>query len=613
MTLALRYAVRSDVGLLREGNEDSAYAGPHLLAVADGMGGHAAGEVASAATITTLAPLDAEDPGPDLVGALADAVATANLRLQELIISDPAIEGMGTTLTALLWSEGYAALCHIGDSRAYLLRDGQFVQITHDHTLVQSLVDEGKITEDDVATHPHRSLLHPHRSLLLRALDGRTIAEPDLAPLETYPGDRYLLCSDGLSGVVTEQTLHQTLASVRDPDKAALRLVELAIKGGGPDNITCIVADVIDSQNSRVPPTWQPMFAGAAANGAPADLRPSARQNSPATRAMRLSRTAPQPVMPEEPTTGVWPTRPNEYQDGYTGTFDTQPFDSGGFGQSDGRSDTGPNRVRDTAAFERSDGFSGHDDDRFGPEADDRGRRGGSHRARHGRYDDGDDDDFARPGKRRWPIVTGALGLLVVLIAGGGYGFWRYNQNQFYVGIDSNQNVAIFRGTNQSLLGINLSSLYSESTLKASMLAASDQAALAQTISQSSANAAHQKINQLAGEARQCQQTYQELATWQRGFAAYQTYLTAKQAAAKSHAHPPTPVTNPGPMPTQLPDGDTCAPSTAFGIPAAALPAPGATTPTPTTTATPTSTPSKTPSAKATPTVTTSTKPATAG
>ena len=150
MTLALRYAVRSDVGLLREGNEDSAYAGPHLLAVADGMGGHAAGEVASAATITTIAPLDGEDPGPDLVGALADAVATANLRLQELIISDPAIEGMGTTLTALLWSDGYAALCHIGDSRAYLLRDGQFIQITHDHTLVQSLVDEGRISADDV-------------------------------------------------------------------------------------------------------------------------------------------------------------------------------------------------------------------------------------------------------------------------------------------------------------------------------------------------------------------------------------------------------------------------------------------------------------------------------
>ncbi len=262
MTLALRYAVRSDVGLLREGNEDSAYAGPHLLAVADGVGGHAAGEVASAVTITTIASLDAEDPGPDLVGALADAVTTANLRLQELIVSDPAIEGMGTTLTALLWSEGYAALCHIGDSRAYLLRDGQFIQITHDHTLVQSLVDQGKITEDDVATHPYRSLL-------LRALDGRTVAETDLALLETYPGDRYLLCSDGLSGVVSEQTLHQMLASVRDLDEVTSRLVELAIEGGGPDNITCIVADVIDARSSPVPPTWQPAFVGAAANGGP--------------------------------------------------------------------------------------------------------------------------------------------------------------------------------------------------------------------------------------------------------------------------------------------------------------------------------------------------------
>jgi len=268
VTLALRYAVRSDVGLLREGNEDSAYAGPHLLAVADGMGGHAAGEVASAAVITAIAPLDAEDPGPDLAGALAGAVATANLRIQELTISDPATRGMGTTLTALLWSQGYAALCHIGDSRAYLLRDGRLVRITRDHTLVQALVDEGTITEDDVAAHPYRSLL-------LRAVDGRTIAEPDLAPLETHPGDRYLLCSDGLSGVVSEQALHQVLASAADLDEVTSRLVGLAIEGGGPDNITCIVADVIDARSSRVPPTRQPVFAGAAASGTHAD--PSCR------------------------------------------------------------------------------------------------------------------------------------------------------------------------------------------------------------------------------------------------------------------------------------------------------------------------------------------------
>src|SRR5215469_5215426 len=122
MTLALRYTVQSDVGLLREGNEDSAYAGPHLLAIADGMGGHAAGEVASAVAISTLAPLDADTTGLDMLKALADAVTSANATLNEITVSDPATEGMGTTLTALLWSGADVALCHIGDSRAYLLR-----------------------------------------------------------------------------------------------------------------------------------------------------------------------------------------------------------------------------------------------------------------------------------------------------------------------------------------------------------------------------------------------------------------------------------------------------------------------------------------------------------
>ncbi|HEY0938268.1 MAG TPA: PP2C family serine/threonine-protein phosphatase, partial [Trebonia sp.] len=507
MTLALRYSVRSDVGLLREGNEDSAYAGPHLLAVADGMGGHAAGEVASAATITTIAPLDVEDPGPDLVGALDDAVARANLRLQELIISDPAIEGMGTTLTALLWSDGYAALCHIGDSRAYLLRDGQFHQITHDHTLVQSLVDEGKITEDDVATHPHRSLL-------LRALDGRTIAEPDLVPLETYPGDRYLLCSDGLSGVVTELTLHQTLSSVPEPDKAALRLVDLAIKGGGPDNITCIVADVIDAHSSRVPPTWQPVFAGAAANGAPEELRQPARQNSPATRAMRLTRTAPQPAAPagpagpEEPAAGVWPSG---YRDGYTGSYDTSGFDTAGYN----RQEPGPREragTRDTASFDRvGGGYPGPDEDLDAPETRDRVRRRGDHRA--GPRGGHAGEEYDPPGKRRWPVVMTVLVLLALVIGGGGYGLWRYNLSQIYVGV-SGGNVAIFRGSNQSVAGISLSRLAQKSTLPVSQLGSSDRAGVIQTISKDNLQDAQSLIDQILGRVAGCRTEWQTLAAW---------------------------------------------------------------------------------------------------
>src|SRR5260370_10581583 len=259
MTLVLGYAVRSDVGLFREGSEDSAYAGPRLLAVADGMGGHAAGEVASALTIASMAKLDSEPPGGDMLAELSSAVADANTRLQEMIIANPAVEGMGTTLTALFWSDGHAAVCHIGDSRGYLLREGELYQITHDHTLVQSLVDEGRISADDVSTHPQRSLL-------LRALDGRSVAEPDLSVHESLPGDRYLLCSDGLSGVVSDETVRDPLSSFEDPDTATRQLIDLAIHGGGPDNITCIVADVVDTATTLLPLTTTPVLAGAAAS-----------------------------------------------------------------------------------------------------------------------------------------------------------------------------------------------------------------------------------------------------------------------------------------------------------------------------------------------------------
>jgi PPM family protein phosphatase len=284
MTLELRYAVRSDVGLLREGNEDSAYAGPRLLAVADGMGGHAAGEVASAVAIGALADLDDDMPPSELQIALSTAVAHANQILHDMVSADPSISGMGTTLTAMLWSGGKVALCHIGDSRAYVLSGGQFQQITHDHTLVQSLVDDGRISPDEAATHPQRSLL-------LRALDGTSEAEPDLSILEAHAGDRYLLCSDGLSGVVSEETLHRTLATVQDPEEAVRQLVELAIRGGGPDNITCIVADVVDSASApRSPDGSSSMLAGAASNGG----RPTIRTDSPAARAHLLSQTKPQ-------------------------------------------------------------------------------------------------------------------------------------------------------------------------------------------------------------------------------------------------------------------------------------------------------------------------------
>ena len=225
MSMALRYAVRSDRGLMRTNNEDSVYAGPRLLALADGMGGHAAGEVASNVVISALAHLDEDRPSDDLLSTLRDATADANDHLRDLVMQDPNLDGMGTTLTALLFAGHRVGLVHVGDSRAYLVRGGQLSQITHDDTFVQALIDEGRLTEEEASSHPQRSLI-------LHALNGADV-EPDLSIREVRIGDRYLLCSDGLSDVVSPDTLLEAL-QLPDPHEAADRLVELALRGRRP-------------------------------------------------------------------------------------------------------------------------------------------------------------------------------------------------------------------------------------------------------------------------------------------------------------------------------------------------------------------------------------------
>jgi len=259
MTLTIRYAARSDVGLLRPGNEDAAYAGPRLLAVADGMGGHAAGEVASSVAIESLTALDEVGKATgDPLQVLERALTRANDALRDMVAADQQLEGMGTTVTALLVDGRRLGLVHIGDSRAYLFAGGQLTQLTHDHTLVQRLVDEGRIAQDEAGQHPQRSLI-------TRALDGRHEIEFDKSVRELRPGDRYLLCSDGLTAVVSDRTLQETLA-LPDPQEAVDRLVELALRGGGPDNVTCIVADVVeDPDRDGTAASAVPVLAGAAA------------------------------------------------------------------------------------------------------------------------------------------------------------------------------------------------------------------------------------------------------------------------------------------------------------------------------------------------------------
>ena len=270
--LTLHYAAGSDIGQRRELNEDSAYASPRMLALADGIGGHVHGEIASAAVIAALTSLDARLPAADLhqidlSAALATGVADASQRLVDLAERDPALQGMGTTLTAMLWDGVRFAVAHVGDSRGYVLRDGALAPLTSDHTFVQALVDDGVMAPEEVAGHPRRSLL-------LRALLSTSVAEPDLSVRDGRAGDRYLLCSDGLTDYVPLDAVGEVLAGAADPATAVRGLIDLANSYGGPDNITCVVAD-LDQSAGRVPPQQSRIVVGALAELAAQVPRPA--------------------------------------------------------------------------------------------------------------------------------------------------------------------------------------------------------------------------------------------------------------------------------------------------------------------------------------------------
>ena len=303
MPLGLRYAARSDVGLVRSDNQDSGYAGPHLLLVADGMGGHAGGDIASATVVTELVELDHDSlSAAEASAQLERAILQANREIARIVGDDEQLAGMGTTTTALLRSRNKLILAHIGDSRAYLLREGRFTQITKDHSFVQTLIDEGRITEDEASTHPQRSVV-------TRVLTGDDGDEPDVGAREARLGDRYLLCSDGLSGFVAHDTIEEQLAAGRPPAETADALINLALRAGGQDNITVVVADVVDI-SSGAPTSTQPQVVGSAA------LRGSktrAMPTTPAAKAAALSRSAEddEPELAEEGGTrrGRWARR----------------------------------------------------------------------------------------------------------------------------------------------------------------------------------------------------------------------------------------------------------------------------------------------------------------
>ena len=262
-SLRLRYVALTDTGLRRTNNQDSGYASDRLLAVADGMGGAAAGDLASAETMNIIRQLDRDLSEVDPLTALEEAVRAANQHLGDLVEEDPAVEGMGTTVEAMLWDGQRFATAHIGDSRAYLYRDGTLTQISRDHTFVQSLVDEGKLT-------PEEARSHPHRSLLLRVLLGRDDNEPDLDYVEGQLGDRFLLCSDGLTDMVEDRQIEQAVGA-ETIDMAATELVRMALEGGGYDNVTVVIGELVDASEDPdahlSSSDGQPQLVGAAAGG----------------------------------------------------------------------------------------------------------------------------------------------------------------------------------------------------------------------------------------------------------------------------------------------------------------------------------------------------------
>lgn len=456
MSLSLRFAAGSHKGMIREGNEDSGYAGPRLLAIADGMGGQAAGEVASSEVISTLVQLDDDVPGSDILTALSTSVQRANDQLRAMVEEDPQLEGMGTTLTALLWTGQRLGLVHVGDSRAYLLRDGILTQITQDHTWVQRLVDEGRITEEEATTHPQRSLL-------MRALGSGDIVEPDLSIREVRVGDRYLICSDGLSGVVSHQTLEETLADYHGPRETVQALIQLALRGGGPDNITCIVADVLDTDSgdtlaAQVNDT--PVVVGAVAENQHNQLFDGNAMQTPAGRASGLGRQA-------SPPAGAFGPPGSGEAPGYGGY--------GAQGQGSG-ADGGYGSFGEAEPY---DGDTGYEDTYDHP----RRRRGKG---------------------RKW--TTRTLTLLVVLgvLGGGLYAGYRWTQTQYYIGIKGDH-VALFRGISQKLGPLELSKVETDRPdIELKYLPTFKRKLVEATISETSLDGARTKIDELGIQSSAC-------------------------------------------------------------------------------------------------------------
>ncbi|MFC8409680.1 PP2C family protein-serine/threonine phosphatase [Arthrobacter sp. NPDC057259] len=485
--LIMRYAARSDVGRVRSKNDDSAYVGRHLAVVADGMGGHAGGDVASAATVLDMIHLDRDDydtAAGEADTVLADEIQTANSLLSELVHMNPKLAGMGTTVTALLLAGGKLHFAHIGDSRAYRLRDGVFEQVSVDHTFVQRLIDEGRLRPEEAETHPHKNVL-------MRVLgDVDASPELDLDILDVQPGERWLLCSDGLNyvaGHVVERTIRET-KSLRE---CAETLVDLTLEAGSPDNVTVVVLDIAEQTgddvntaavevvlpravSATVQPPAETTDAGKP-SGKPAAGAAAGASAAAETDAAGSTYAASMPGSKDTTGDGV--------KDGDAGKPADEPSPAtdpnlGEHLSAEVLREELSSRPHELVGAAASAAESGSIPSIAGRTVARRAATVLTHKADPAREET---DEIKPPVKRRrWLTISIAAAIAIVL----GLGLWlgyAWTQTRYYIG-EHNQHVAIFNGVSQQLGPIPLSTLETVTDIKMSDLPEFSQQRVRQTV-----------------------------------------------------------------------------------------------------------------------------------
>lgn len=462
--LIMRFAARSDVGRIRSKNDDSAYAGRHLAVVADGMGGHAGGDVASAATVLDMIHLDRPDYDGDAGTILADEIQTANSLLSELVHINPKLAGMGTTVTALLLAEGKLHFAHIGDSRAYRLRDGEFKQVSVDHTFVQRLIDEGRLKPEEAESHPHKNVL-------MRVLgDVDASPELDLDTLDVKPGDRWLLCSDGLN-YVAGHAVERTVKETKDLRECVETLVELTLEAGSPDNVTVVMVEIVEETPDDV-------------STAAVDVITPVVGTKPAAAAAAEAPDTPE-TEPKAPDTGK--DGGPEAEDG------GKPTERPGSSAVEPGS-TDPHLGEHLTAEVLREELSSRPHELVGaaaaaaesgsiPTIGGRtvARRAATVLTHKAEPLTGDDDETLVPLKpRRWVTWSIAAALLVVLTVGLWLGY-AWTQTRYYIG-EHDSRVAIFNGVSQRLGPIQLSSLEAVTEIRMDSLPPFSQQRVRQTV-----------------------------------------------------------------------------------------------------------------------------------